>query len=85
MADNPKRSQVRPDPHPESAPRPLSIDCDLWVANVKDCAVEVYTKPTGPVESPRFECCRVFGPDDEVPVILDGREVGKVTVKDVLF
>ena len=56
-----------------------------WVANVKDCAIEVYTKPTGPVESPRFESCRFFGPDDEVPVILDGREVGKVAVKDVLF
>jgi hypothetical protein len=55
-----------------------------WLANARDGVIEVYTKPSGPVENPRFESCRVFGPDDVVPVILDGREVGRIAVKDVL-
>ena len=56
-----------------------------WIVNIPDRRIDVYTRPTGPVAHPRFESCLSFGPDDEVPVILDGREVGRVTVKDVLF
>jgi hypothetical protein len=54
------------------------------VVNVRDRAVEVYTKPTGPVEHPRFESRRDFGPDDDVPLVLDGREVGRIAVREVL-
>jgi Uma2 family endonuclease len=56
-----------------------------WVVNIPNQRIDVYTRPTGPIEQPRFESCQSFGPDDEVPVVLDGREVGRVAVKDVLF
>ncbi|MCA1693434.1 MAG: hypothetical protein LC749_01155 [Actinobacteria bacterium] len=47
-------------------------------------AVEVYTKPTGPVEGPRFESRRDFGPGEDVPLLLDGREIGRIAVNDVV-
>ncbi len=56
-----------------------------WIVNIPNQRIDVYARPTGPVEQPRFESCQSFGPDDEVPVVLDGREVGKVAVKDVLY
>lgn len=55
-----------------------------WLVNARDRVVEVYTKPGGPAEGPRFESCRVFRPGEDVPVVLDGREVGRVAVSDVL-
>jgi hypothetical protein len=55
-----------------------------WVVNLPDHRIEVYTRPSGPTEEPRFEACRVFGRDDEVPVLLNGREVGRIPVREVL-
>jgi len=55
-----------------------------WVVNIPDARIEVYSDPTGPDRWPAYRSRRDYGPDAEVPVILDGREVGKVAVKDVL-
>jgi Uma2 family endonuclease len=55
-----------------------------WIVNIPQCRVEVYTRPTGSVEDPRYQERRVYGPDDDVPVVLDGREVGRVPVKEIL-
>ena len=55
-----------------------------WVVNIPDGRIEVYTDPTGPDRSPAYRVRRDYGIDDEIPVILDGREVGKIAVKDVL-
>jgi len=56
-----------------------AIPC-YWLVNLPDRRIEVYSKPEGA----RFTVREVFGPDDTVPVILDGREVGRVAVRDVL-
>ncbi len=56
-----------------------------WIVNIPGGRIEVYTAPTSPGETPvRFKTRHDYGPDDEVPVILDGREVGRVAVRDVL-
>jgi Uma2 family endonuclease len=55
-----------------------------WIVNLPRRRVEVYTEPTGPNRAPSYGASRHYGPDDEVPVILDGREVGKIAVRDVL-
>ena len=47
--------------------------------------VPVYTDPTGPAEEPAYGHRQDFGPADEVPVVVDGREVGKVAVRDLLL
>jgi Uma2 family endonuclease len=55
-----------------------------WIVNLVDGRVEVYTEPTGPDDAPGYARREVFGPDAEIPVLLDGREVGRVAVRDVL-
>ncbi len=55
-----------------------------WVVNIPNQRIDVYTRPTGPVEHPGYEECARFSLDDVVPVILDGKEVGRIAVKDVL-
>jgi hypothetical protein len=48
--------------------------------NIPKRRVEVYRRPEGT----RYAEQQVYGPDDEVPVVLDGREVGRIAVRDVL-
>ncbi len=55
-----------------------------WVVNIPNHRIDVYTVPTGSAEAPTYRELRSYGPDDEVPVILDGREVGRISVREVL-
>ena len=55
-----------------------------WVANLPGRLIEVHTEPTGPVDRPYYLKVQRYGPDDEVPVVIDGHEIGKIAVKDVL-
>lgn len=59
-----------------------------WIINLVDRCVEVYTEPTGPATKehplPDYRKVRRFGPGDSVPVILGGREVGRVAVDELL-
>jgi hypothetical protein len=55
-----------------------------WIVNLQDRRLEVYTEPSGPADVPDYGRRSDYGPDDEVPVMLDGREVGRVTVRDLL-
>jgi Uma2 family endonuclease len=51
-----------------------------WIVNIPKRRIEVYRRP----EEGRYAEQQVYGPDDEVPVVLDGREVGRIRVRDVL-
>jgi Uma2 family endonuclease len=55
-----------------------------WIVNLIDRQVEVYTQPSGPANNPDYANCQIVGLDGELPVDIDGREVGRVKVKDVL-
>jgi Uma2 family endonuclease len=55
-----------------------------WIVNLPDMRVEVYTDPTGPDPAPAYRQRRDFGPADEVPLVLDGTEVGRIPVRDLL-
>ena len=55
-----------------------------WLVNLRLGRVEVYQDPTGPEETPGYRSRREYGPDDEVPVVLDGHEVGRLAVREVL-
>ncbi len=56
-----------------------------WVVNIPNQCIDVYTRPSGPGEKPGYGECVRYELDDVVPVILDGREVGRIVVKDVLL
>ncbi len=55
-----------------------------WIVNLIDGQSEVYTDPTGPDEKPSYRQRRDYGPADDVPFIIEGREIGRIAVRDVL-
>jgi len=55
-----------------------------WIINLIDGQIEVYTDPTGPDEKPSYRQRRDYGPADEVPFIIEGREIGRIAVREVL-
>ena len=55
-----------------------------WILNLPDRKLEVYDDPTGPADHPEYRRRQDYGPDDAVPLVIDGREVGRVTVRDLL-
>lgn len=61
-----------------------AIPC-YWVVNLPHGRIEVYTDPTGPAEQPaRYQTRRDYGPGDEISVVLDGNEVGRLAVREIL-
>ena len=55
-----------------------------WIVRLADRQVEVYRDPTGRGESATYQVSQTFGLQAEIPVIVDGREVGRIAVKEVL-
>ncbi len=55
-----------------------------WIVNIDAGTVEVYTDPAGEGREAQYRASRSFGPDDAVPVTIDGREVGRVTAREFL-
>jgi Uma2 family endonuclease len=55
-----------------------------WIINLRDRQVEVYTDPTGPDPQPAYRTLRDYGETDAVPLVLDGHEIGRVLVRDLL-
>jgi Uma2 family endonuclease len=55
-----------------------------WIINLPARQIEIYNAPTGPDPAPRYGERHVFGPADLLPVVLDGREVGRLAVRDLL-
>jgi Uma2 family endonuclease len=55
-----------------------------WIVNLIDRRVEAYSDPTGAVEQPNYRLHRDFDEADHVPVVIEGREVARIPVRDVL-
>ena len=51
-----------------------------WIVNIPDRRVEAYADPA----AGSYRSRTIHGPDDEVPVVVDGREVGRIAVRDIL-
>jgi Uma2 family endonuclease len=54
-----------------------------WVVNLVDAQVEVYTDPTGG-RAPGYRRRTDYAIDQSVPLVLEGREVGRVRVRDLM-
>jgi Uma2 family endonuclease len=55
-----------------------------WIINLPERRVEVYSEPTGPDAAARYLEVEVYGPDQLIPVRLEGREVGRIEGKGLL-
>jgi Uma2 family endonuclease len=55
-----------------------------WIINLLENQIEVYTEPTGEAEEPDYQRRQDYFPDDEIPVVIEGREVGRLAAREVL-
>jgi hypothetical protein len=55
-----------------------------WIVNLEDDQLEVFADPTGPSAQPDYRTSQVFGPEEQVPVIIEGREVARIAVRELL-
>ncbi|HEY2415275.1 MAG TPA: Uma2 family endonuclease [Pirellulaceae bacterium] len=55
-----------------------------WIVNLLARQVEVYTQPSGPAAQPDYASREIHDEGAEVPVVVDGREIGRLKVKDIL-
>ena len=55
-----------------------------WLVNMSDDTIEVHTGPSGPARSAKYSDMKVYGPGDHIPVVIEGREVGRIAVRDIL-
>jgi Uma2 family endonuclease len=55
-----------------------------WIVNLVDRQLEVYTDPTGPGPEPHFRQSNDFLPNDEIRLVIDGKEIGRIPVADFL-
>lgn len=56
---------------------------EYWIVNLKDECVEVYSSPVAGRE-PSYRSSKTYGKKESVPVVLDGKELGRVSVKEIL-
>lgn len=56
-----------------------------WIVDVEGRRVAVYTDPTGPGTAPSYQHQRDFVPGQEIPVLLSGKEVGRVEVAELFL
>jgi Uma2 family endonuclease len=52
-----------------------------WIINLVDRRVEVYTRP---VKAGRYRSHKDFRPGQQVPVVIDGQQLGQIAVDDIL-
>jgi Uma2 family endonuclease len=52
-----------------------------WIVNLVDRQVEVYTEPA----ASGYGVERIYKPGENVPVVVDGTEVGRIAVSDLLI
>ncbi len=55
-----------------------------WLVDLSKRQFEVYTDPSGPAERPDYRQRRDCADTDTLPVVLEGREIGRVGVRGLL-
>jgi Uma2 family endonuclease len=55
-----------------------------WIVNLAERCVEVFTDPSAALDPPDYRQHRVFGASEELPLVVEGREAGRVAVTTIL-
>jgi Uma2 family endonuclease len=55
-----------------------------WIVNLVDGQIEVYSGPSGSSEPLGYRHCEVYRSGQEVPLVIEGTEVGRIPVADLL-
>ena len=54
------------------------------IPDIPDMHIEVYTDPDPSAADPCFRKRQDFGPNESVPLVLDGKEIDRIPVGDLL-
>lgn len=73
---------TRPDDK-EARVRPRRLPA-YWIVNLVDRSVEVFTDPTGPARDPDFRTSAVRSESESIHLVVDGRDLGPIAVRDLL-
>jgi Uma2 family endonuclease len=55
-----------------------------WIVNLAKSQIEVYRQPTGRGKNASFQETEIFAAGAEVPVVIDGQDVGRISVNEIL-
>ncbi len=55
-----------------------------WIVNLPMRQIEVYREPAGRGRSASYRVVEVFASGSEIPVIIEGREAGRIAVDEIL-
>ncbi len=55
-----------------------------WIVNLVEGQIEVYTEPSGPRRRPDYRRRQDYRLSDEISVVLEGVEVGRIPVQEIL-
>jgi Uma2 family endonuclease len=55
-----------------------------WILDLNRRRLEIHSEPAGQGEAAYYARTQIFGPDDEVVLSLDGREVARFAVREIL-
>jgi Uma2 family endonuclease len=56
-----------------------------WIINLHERQIEVYRNPEGKGRAASYRECTAFQPGDEVPVFINGQDVGRVPFREILL
>ncbi|MGH9843893.1 MAG: Uma2 family endonuclease [Blastocatellia bacterium] len=59
------------------------ISC-YWIINLPEKQIEVYTSPSGSGSQPDYQQRQDYFPTDDLPLVLDGQEIGRLAVRSLL-
>jgi Uma2 family endonuclease len=55
-----------------------------WIVNLAERQIEVFTQPSGEATVSEYARCQIFALGQDTPVVLDGKDVGRIAVRDVI-
>jgi Uma2 family endonuclease len=55
-----------------------------WIVDLVESRIEVHTDPSGATDPPDYRQRQDYGRADDVPIVIDGSEVGRLAVRDLL-
>jgi Uma2 family endonuclease len=55
-----------------------------WIINLVEGRVEVYTDPSGPADQPDYRQHLSLGGGDDVPLVIEQRDVGRIAASAML-
>jgi Uma2 family endonuclease len=55
-----------------------------WILDVNQNRLEIHSEPNGQGEKAGYARTSIIGQDDEVPLVLDGREIGRFCLREIM-